>query len=341
VSRSASSSRDFALLSAGCSIPSTAQAYSLNFTAVPSGPLGFLSPWPTGSPYPVVSTLNSTEGSIIANAAIVPAGTAGGITVVAGDPTDLVIDINGYFAPPAASGLDFYPLTPCRIADTRAGQGKTGAFGPPRLAASSTRNFPIATSSCLSSTPQAYSLNITAVPQGPLCFLSTWPVGLAYHRHQWNLLCPGDGRAAVSCRDAVPRRRYANGRRFRGSLRTAQSGGVHDAQFSNSVKSMWNPGNRTGVRSEHDGCATRPTGFPIHVADGINLSWSLDVELVGRQHHSQRCNSACRNWRGDQHRCVESHGSDHRHRWLFRAINRVGSTKLAVPADFNVGTGAS
>ncbi len=129
------SSRDFPLFSAGCSIPSTAQAYSLNFTVVPSGPLGFLSAWPTGDSYPGVSTLNSSDGSVIANAAIVPAGTSGSITVVAANPTDLVIDINGYFAPAAASGLDFYPLTPCRMADTRTSQPFTGAFGPPSLSA--------------------------------------------------------------------------------------------------------------------------------------------------------------------------------------------------------------
>ena len=172
--------RDFPLLSAGCSIPSTAQAYSLNFTVVPSGPLGFLSAWPTGETYPGVSTLNSTDGSVIANAAIVPAGTSGSITVVAANPTDLVIDVNGYFAPAGAEGLDFYPLRPCRMADTRTSQPFAGAFGPPSLSGYVKRDFPLATSPCLSGSEQAYSLNMTVVPPGPLGFLSTWPVGLSY-----------------------------------------------------------------------------------------------------------------------------------------------------------------
>jgi hypothetical protein len=67
-------------------------------TVVPQGPLSFLSAWPAGQGYPGVSTLNSTDGNVIANAAIVPAGTNGEITVVAGNPTDLIIDIVGYFA---------------------------------------------------------------------------------------------------------------------------------------------------------------------------------------------------------------------------------------------------
>jgi hypothetical protein len=48
---------------------------------------------------PVVSTLNSPNGGIVANAAIVPAGANGAISVFATDATHLVLDINGYFAP--------------------------------------------------------------------------------------------------------------------------------------------------------------------------------------------------------------------------------------------------
>jgi hypothetical protein len=174
--------RTFPILSSACSIPSTAQAYSLNFTVVPDGPLGFLSVWPAGSSYPGVSTLNSSDGSTIANAAIVPAGASGGITVLASNPTDLIIDINGYFAPASAASasLDFYPLTPCRIADTRSTQPFTGQFGPPSLAGTGSRNFPLAASPCLSGSAQAYSLNMTVVPPAPLSYLSVWPQGDPY-----------------------------------------------------------------------------------------------------------------------------------------------------------------
>ena len=46
-----------------------------------------------------VAVVNAPAGNTIANAAILPAGTNGAITVVAGKPADLIIDINGYFAP--------------------------------------------------------------------------------------------------------------------------------------------------------------------------------------------------------------------------------------------------
>jgi hypothetical protein len=71
----------------------------LNLTVVPRGRLDFLSTWAAGQAYPGVSTLNSPAGAIIANAAIVPAGANGKITVVAGNPTDLIVDVSGYFAP--------------------------------------------------------------------------------------------------------------------------------------------------------------------------------------------------------------------------------------------------
>jgi len=65
---------------------------------VPAGYLGYLSVWPAGSSRPLVSTLNSWDGSIVANAAIVPAGSGGAISFFVTNRTHLVVDINGYFA---------------------------------------------------------------------------------------------------------------------------------------------------------------------------------------------------------------------------------------------------
>ncbi|HLJ49266.1 MAG TPA: glycoside hydrolase family 44 protein [Bryobacteraceae bacterium] len=165
----AGTSRDFAIRSSSCGVPAAALAYSLNFTAVPPGPLTYLSAWPSGQAQPYVSTLNSVNGRIVANAAIIPAGSAGAVSVYASDATDLVIDINGYFGPVGNPGaLLFYPLTPCRVADTRS--------GPP---VSSERDFQVGGSCGLPGSAGAFSLNMTAVPHGPLGYLTTWPTGLA------------------------------------------------------------------------------------------------------------------------------------------------------------------
>lgn len=85
-------------------IPSIAQAYSLNLTVVPhaGGAVDYVSMWQSGYTKPFVATLNDPQGAIVANAAIVPAGTvSGGISVYNQGPatTDVVIDMNGFFAP--------------------------------------------------------------------------------------------------------------------------------------------------------------------------------------------------------------------------------------------------
>ena len=169
-------SRDFAIPNGGCKIPAAATAYSLSVALVPHGSLGYMTVWPAGQPQPFVATLTSADGRIRTNAAIVPAGTNGAVSFFATDPTDIVIDINGYFVPATdPTGLAFYPLAPCRVADTR---NAASPFGGPSLSARGTRTFPILQSSCgIPAGAQAYSLNFAAVPKGSLGYLTAWPTG--------------------------------------------------------------------------------------------------------------------------------------------------------------------
>jgi len=167
--------RTVPVLSSSCGIPSSAAAYSLNMTVVPSGFLDYLTTWPTGTPQPFVSTLNDPTATVVANAAIVPAGTGGSINVFVTQQTHLIIDINGYFAPPGAGGLLYYPMPPCRVLDTR---NPNGPFGGPAF--SGQRDVNIAAGSCaVPAATQAYSLNATVVPHGFLGYLTLWPAGQA------------------------------------------------------------------------------------------------------------------------------------------------------------------
>lgn len=169
-------SRDFVIPNSACGIPANAQAYSLNTTVVPNGKLGFLTVWPTGQSQPGVSTLNSPDGRTKANAAIVPAGTGGVISVFVTDDTHFVIDINGYFVRATDNPAQaFYPVIPCRVVDTR---NAAGQLGGPSLSGGYKRDLPILQSACgLPAGAQAYSLNFTAVPRGSLGYLTTWPTG--------------------------------------------------------------------------------------------------------------------------------------------------------------------
>jgi len=177
--------RAFPLAQSGnpCNIPSTAVAYSLNVTVVPITTLSYLTIWPTGEGQPVVSTLNSLDGRIKANAVIIPAGTSSGsLSVFVTNTTNVVLDINGYFIPSSGSTLAFYPITPCRMVDTRL---TDGPLGGPYLTHGQERDFPLLESPCIPSNVdadvQAYSLNFTVVPKTPagVAYLTVWPQGLS------------------------------------------------------------------------------------------------------------------------------------------------------------------
>ena len=116
--------------------------------------------------------MNDIPGQIIANAAIVVAGTGGEVSVYPTNDTDLVIDINGYFAPAGTGGLSLYGVQPCRVIDTRhvgSGQPFTGTLSPPvDVVDTRVRGLQPA---------QAYVFNARVVPQGALGYLTLWPDG--------------------------------------------------------------------------------------------------------------------------------------------------------------------
>ena len=112
-----------------------------------------------------------------ANAAIIPAGTSSGsVSVYVTDTTNVILDIDGYFTPSTGSTLQFYPLTPCRVVDTRHANGDLGG---PYLTHGQQRNFPVLESTCgIPNSAQAYSFNFTAIPRTrSLGFLTVWPEG--------------------------------------------------------------------------------------------------------------------------------------------------------------------
>jgi Chaperone of endosialidase len=101
---SAGASRNFVLIGQ-CGISAAAQAVSLNITVTNTQGPGFILIYPEGGAQPAVSTLNYVAGQTIANAAVVPLGTGGGVTVIAGvSGTNLIIDTNGYYSPEGGPG---------------------------------------------------------------------------------------------------------------------------------------------------------------------------------------------------------------------------------------------
>lgn len=160
-----------------CGVSSLARAYSLQVTAYPSGPLGYLTLYPKGVARPHVSTLNSLAGRVVTNSAILPAGEGGEITIVSSGNTDVTVVVNGFFVDRNITSFptskDFYPQTPCRLLDTRLSNAPL----------SPGTRLPIPLGACAGSIlytgVTANVLNITAIPNGPLESLSAYRPGEA------------------------------------------------------------------------------------------------------------------------------------------------------------------
>jgi hypothetical protein len=91
----------------------------------------------------------------------------GAVAVYPSQDTDLIGDINGYFAAPGAGGYSFYPVVPCRAFDSRANNGQpfTGKLV-----------LPVSAGPCVApSNAAGYVFNVTAVPSGSLGYLTLWP----------------------------------------------------------------------------------------------------------------------------------------------------------------------
>jgi glucose/arabinose dehydrogenase len=95
-----------------------AVALTVTYTG-PTAP-GFLTVWPSGEAQPVVSTTNPNgPGDIRSNLALVELGANGKVSILSFRPTDVVVDVVGYFSSGSGTAGLFTAITPSRIADSR------------------------------------------------------------------------------------------------------------------------------------------------------------------------------------------------------------------------------
>lgn len=80
------------------------------------------------------------------------------------------------FASDARAQYSYYPLTPCRVADTR---GAAGTDGGPALGQGETRNFTVKGRCSVPTTAKAVTLNLTITGATAGGFLTIWPAGQA------------------------------------------------------------------------------------------------------------------------------------------------------------------
>ncbi|MDQ3258194.1 MAG: hypothetical protein M3R15_30630, partial [Acidobacteriota bacterium] len=97
------------------------------------GDSGFITLYPSGAARPTVSNLNYVPEQIVPNSFTVGLNAAdGSFNIYASSSMHFIVDITGYYAPPATGGLYYHPLpSPVRLLDTRSGQPACDAPGAP------------------------------------------------------------------------------------------------------------------------------------------------------------------------------------------------------------------
>jgi CSLREA domain-containing protein len=108
----------------GVGVPSEALALVGNATVDNTAgvPPGFATIYPNGSGLPLASNLNFVPGTVRPNQFTVGLGGDGTFNLLSSTGGNFIIDITGYYAPPAPGGLYFHPLSrPVRLLDTRPG----------------------------------------------------------------------------------------------------------------------------------------------------------------------------------------------------------------------------
>ncbi|MEY2446227.1 MAG: hypothetical protein QOE00_2807, partial [Ilumatobacteraceae bacterium] len=91
-------------------------AVSLNVTSTGSTADGFITVYGCGTRH-LVSSVNFPAGKTVANAVLAPVSTSGMVCFYSNTPTDIIVDINGWFA----AGAAFNSVGPSRVFDTRPG----------------------------------------------------------------------------------------------------------------------------------------------------------------------------------------------------------------------------
>ncbi len=118
-------------------VPAAAVAITGNLTVVGQTGAGFLSITPNSDASPATSNLNFPLGDVRANGFVARLNNQDDFWIVyettatGARSAHVLLDVTGYFVNDP-SGLQFYPLTPGRVMDTRAGvvlSGLSGAFG--------------------------------------------------------------------------------------------------------------------------------------------------------------------------------------------------------------------
>jgi hypothetical protein len=156
--------------------PAGATAVAINLVGVKPTTNGWIRAFPCHLPEPNVSSVSARAGLVTSTSVIVPTSPDGTICLTSMMPTDVVIDITGWFG--SGSGLDFVPVDPIRLADTRSFLAQ---LNPRRdgqaLRAGQVLEVPVAGVRGVPSNTTAVSLNLVALGSRSPGWLRVVPCG--------------------------------------------------------------------------------------------------------------------------------------------------------------------
>jgi hypothetical protein len=162
------------------------KALALNITAVNSDAGGYLTAYDALSAVPNASTLNFNKGEIVPNFAIVQTSECPnspdwawcegaaifGVYNGSGYATNIIVDLVGFYDDGSiGDGLQFHPVTPTRITDSREGLGTPHSLGP---VSTTTITAPPALQG---QSTLALVSNVTGISPTTATYLSLWAAG--------------------------------------------------------------------------------------------------------------------------------------------------------------------
>lgn len=157
----------------GVGIPPSASGVLLNVTAVGHTADGWVTLYPAGEAVPDISTLNvDPDAYAVANTAVVRVGRNGEVCAVGAPGMQVILDVVGYLADPAAVPL---LANPRRLVDTRG----TSGGGSELLAPGTPRCFAATGRDGIPANATGVLLNVTAVGQTGDGWLTLYPAGQA------------------------------------------------------------------------------------------------------------------------------------------------------------------
>ncbi len=153
------------------------RAVSMNVTATDATAAGYISVFPCDRVRPVVSNVNfDPSDPTVANLATVRMSTTGQVCFYASVATNLVVDVQGYFAPHA--DVTFTSLAPVRVLDTRDGTGIVGSR-PVHLGRGAVIQLQATGANGVPADAVAVMLNVTITDADGPGFVTAWPCGKA------------------------------------------------------------------------------------------------------------------------------------------------------------------